>query len=274
MDYIHGSVASELRDLQDSAPGLFGTPEQDRKFREQLARIQATVASFRFPKIGGLYYDEVADNFFIGPELQTGKGPWDSSTDYYDDLAHHLLKSASADIQDSAAYTLPAFLNFLLRTCSEEPNGPFRLANRDFGAHNVLVNENFDIDGIIDFDGVMAAPLEALAQYPLHCFMQVEPPGVVDTRPAVVQRVAQTLPRLQAYKEMFTKAEEVDRGDDAGLKVSERLGGLSASAYQGMVAYQQQQSFVNEKWMKSCSKMLQQKSVESSNLISDDPFTF
>ena len=162
-----------------------------------MARIQATIASFQFSKIGGIYYDDDTGDFFIGPELQTGQGPWTSSAEYYDDLARHLLKSASKDpLQNSQSFMVPSILNFLLRIRGEESNGPFRLANRDFGAHNVLVNEDFDVVGVIDFDGVMAAPLEVVAQYPLHCFLQVEPPGIVDTRPAVVERVAQTLPRI------------------------------------------------------------------------------
>ncbi len=254
MDYIHGSVASELRIQHNSARGLFGTPEQDRKFREQMARVQATLASFQFPQIGGLYYNEDEDDFYIGPELQTGLGPWASSAEYYDDLARHLMKSTTKDsLRQSPSFMLPSILNFLLRICGEEQNGPFRLANRDFGAHNILVNENFDIVGVIDFDGVMAAPLEVVAQYPSQCFLHVEPPGVVDSRPAVIERVAATLPRLQIYKDMLAKCE----GDAGGsVKIADRLGAAPASAYQGMNAYQCHQGFVNDKWMQSCLNML------------------
>jgi hypothetical protein len=69
MEYIHGSVASELRQAKSCELQMFGTPEQDRKFREQMAQIQATVASFRFPKIGSLYHDPNTDEFYIGPKL-------------------------------------------------------------------------------------------------------------------------------------------------------------------------------------------------------------
>ncbi|ATY65232.1 kinase-like domain [Cordyceps militaris] len=255
MDYIHGSVASELRVQHGSARGLFGTPEQDRRFREQVARIQATVASFQFPQIGGIYYNEDANDFYIGPELQTGRGPWASSSQYYDDLAHHLLKSISKDsLRQSPSFMVPSILNFLLRLCGEQKDGPFRLANRDFGAHNILVNDDFDVVGVIDFDGVMAAPLEAVTQYPFQCFLDVEPHGVVETRPAVVERVALTLPRLQTYKDMLAKYEASAGGN---FKVADRLGGIPASAYRGMTAYQSHQDFVNDRWMRSCLKMLQ-----------------
>ncbi|OAA70601.1 Protein kinase-like domain protein [Cordyceps fumosorosea ARSEF 2679] len=230
MDYIHGTVASELRELQGSAYGLFGTPEQDRKFRDQMARIQAIVASLQFPKIGCLYYNKDKDDFFIGKDLETGQGPWSSSTDYYDALTSYLLKSVSEDyLRESTSFMLPSILNYLLRIQGEEQDGPFRLTNRDFGAHNILVNGDFDIVGVIDFDGVMAAPLEVVAQYPDSSFLDVEPPGVVETRPLALERIASTLPKLESFKEMLAKWEGAEAGE---VKVADRLGSTSACAYQ------------------------------------------
>jgi hypothetical protein len=194
MEYIHGSVASELRQAKCCAPQLFGTPEQDCKFREQMAEIQATLASFTFPKIGSLYYSQDRDDFYIGPELQTGKEPWASSTDYYDALVNHLLKSASSkdDLRQSPSYMLICILNHLMRIYGKENTGPFRLTNRDFGAHSILVNDDFEIVGVIDLDGVMAAPLEVVAQYPTLSFLDLEPPGTVYTAPAAIERVERT----------------------------------------------------------------------------------
>jgi hypothetical protein len=256
MEYIHGSVASELRQARSCAPQRFGTPEQDRKFREQMARIQATVASFRFPKVGSLYYNPDTDEFYIGPELQTGRGPWASSTEYYDDLIGQLLQSAStvSDLKQSQSFMLPSILGHLMRIYGEERTGPFRLTNRDFGARNILVNADFDIVGVIDFDGVMAAPLEVVAQYPVLSFLDIEPPGTVYTAPAAIERVKRTAPRLQEYKELVRKFES-EQGEQ-GAKVADTLGSTPASVYRGMVAFSQHQNFVNEKWMKACLKML------------------
>ena len=147
----------------------------------------------------------------------------------------------------------------MLRGCGEETTGPFRLANRDFGAHNVLVNGDFDIVGLIDFDGVMAGPLEAVAQYPIFCGLEVEPPGVVPSEPMMMESAAQALPRLEAYKEMLRKYEEEDASDNT--KVADRLGSMSASVFQGMMHYQSQVGFTNDRWMASCLKMLQEQSM-------------
>lgn len=93
MDYIHGTVATELREARKCNAGLFGTPNQDRKFRQQMADIQVKLSSFTFDQIGSLYQDEQTSDFFIGPDIETGKGPWASSTDYYTDLANHVLQA-------------------------------------------------------------------------------------------------------------------------------------------------------------------------------------
>lgn len=259
MGYIHGTIATELREAKSCAPQLFGTPDQDRKFREQMARIQATVASFRFPQIGGLYHDPVTDAFYIGPELHTGKGPWSSSTAYYDDLTAHLLKSTAAidDIRQNQAFTLPSVLNHLMRLNDTETTGPFRLTNRDFGAHNILVDNDFNIVGVLDFDGVMAAPLEVAAQYPTLSFLDVEPPGAVYSHPAAIERVRITASRLEEYGGLLGAAER----DEDGRGIADSLGSVGASVYQGMTAFAQHQGFVNEMWMQSCLKMLQEYAV-------------
>ncbi|OAQ99561.1 hypothetical protein LLEC1_01332 [Akanthomyces lecanii] len=254
MDYIHGNIASDLREQRDCDDGLFGSPEQDRKFREQVARIQATVSSFHFPKIGSIYYDEGIDDFCIGPEVQTGLGPWTSSAAYYDDLALHLLNFTSQDsLRQRPSFVVPAILSFLLRICGEEKNGPFRLTNRDFGAHNILVDDNFNVVGVIDFDGVMAAPLEVVAQYPDECSLTMAAPGGVETLPLAIERYAENFPKLQVYREMLAKCEG---GAGGNVKVADRLGSMAARAYEGMVAYECQQDFVNDKWMNSCLEML------------------
>jgi hypothetical protein len=36
MEYADGNVASEWRETKGNVPGLFGTTEQDRQFRQQI----------------------------------------------------------------------------------------------------------------------------------------------------------------------------------------------------------------------------------------------
>jgi hypothetical protein len=213
MDYIHGTVATELREAKKCDAGLFGTSDQDRKFRKQMAGIQVTLSSFKFDQIGSLYWDEQTSDFFIGPEIETGKGPWTSSMDYYADLANHALqvcvRHAAPNVQTSCSFAIPILFKHLISLYghSSSMGGPFSLANRDFGAHNLLVNDNFEIVGIIDLDGVMAAPIEVVAQYPVLTGLDREPPGHVETKPAAIDRIRRTEPRLKEYKDMVETAE-------------------------------------------------------------------
>jgi hypothetical protein len=75
LEYIHGTTASELSEMHGSALTTYGMAAQDQKFRQQMAKIQAEVLSFKFPLIGSLYYSSETSSFYIGSDLETGKGP-------------------------------------------------------------------------------------------------------------------------------------------------------------------------------------------------------
>lgn len=92
-------------------------------------------------------------------------------------------------------------------TEEQSVQGPFGLAHSDFGAHNLLVNENFDILAVIDFDGLIAGPLEIQAQFPSLTGLDVEPPFVVETKPLVVSRINATRAKLEEYKHMVQELE-------------------------------------------------------------------
>jgi len=258
MEYIHGTTASELRRIKSCKPSTYGTSEQDRKFREQMAKIQAEVLLCRFQKIGSLYYSKETSDFYIGPDVEMGKGPWTSSMDYYLDLADHLIKKTAArfgeETKQSPSFALPTLFNFLMSMLSEERTGPFRLINRDFGAHNILVNDDFDIVGVVDFDGVMAAPMEVVSQYPVLSCLEVEPPGHVETNPFAIEWIKQTEPQLARYKGLLMKY-EAELGDGSA-PVASRLGTTPAMLFQGMICYAICLWNENDKWWASGLKIL------------------
>ncbi|KAG5761086.1 hypothetical protein H9Q72_010812 [Fusarium xylarioides] len=263
MDYIHGTVATELRDANEYEAGLFGTPDQDRAFRKQMAEIQATLSSLKFSEIGSLYQDKETSDFFIGPETETGKGPWSSSVEYYDDLANHALQvclhDASPDVQTASSFANPILFRHLMSLYRQQKSSKesFSLMNRDFGAHNLLVNEKFQIVGVIDFDGVMAAPIEVVAQYPVLTGLNREPLGCVETRPAAIERIERTKPKLKEYKEMLAAAKsKLGNNDKGATPVADLLLSDAASVFQGLVRYQGHQVFVNNQWMEAYLKLI------------------
>jgi hypothetical protein len=263
MDYIHGTVATELREAKKYTAGLFGTPDQDREFRKQMAVIQVTLSSFKFDKIGSLYLDERTPEFFIGPDIETGKGPWRSSMNYYADIADHALREcvryAPPDVKSSCSFANPILFKHLISLCSHRSSidGPFGLVNRDFGAHNLLVDDNFEIVGVIDLDGVMAAPMEVVAQYPVLTGLDRDPPGHVETRPAAIDRIERTEPKLKEYKDMVEAAEaEMGISNEGNTTIANLMLSDAASIFQGLLRYQGYQKSTNDKWMEAYVRIL------------------
>ncbi|KAJ5180149.1 hypothetical protein N7492_003359 [Penicillium capsulatum] len=181
MDYIHGTVATELQRAKQCERGIFGTPNQDRNSREQMTKIKVQESSFVFGRIGSIYQNEKTSEFFIDPDVEAGKGPWKSSMDYYFDLSNHLLENCvhgvEYGIQSSTSFCIPSVFYHLISLYRQGLSIRDRLSlgNNDFGAHNLLVNHEFEIVGLIDLDGLMAAPIEVDAQYPTLTGLDREP---------------------------------------------------------------------------------------------------
>ncbi|KAK5992196.1 Found in mitochondrial proteome protein 29 [Cladobotryum mycophilum] len=256
MDYIHGSVARELRMAKDCDPGMYGTPNQDRKFRQQMANVQAELSSFTFDKIGSLYQNEETSEFFIGPELETGKEPWSSVVNYYADIADHALHSAARsiehpDLQTGPSFTNPIVFKHLISLYGATGAGPFRLTNRDYGAHNLLVNDNFEIVGVIDFDGIMSAPIEVVVQYPALTGLDREIPGHVATIPAAIERIERTKSKLVDYQKLMGAAESAIQSNQGQTPIADLLMSDAASMYQGLLRYRGHQKWVNDQWMEA-----------------------
>ncbi|TGJ80747.1 hypothetical protein E0Z10_g8018 [Xylaria hypoxylon] len=260
MEYIHGSAADDLRFIQKSAPAMFGTPEQDQKFRRQMAKIQAQVLAFQFPKIGSLYYDNDTESFYIGPEIDSGKGPWTSSADYYRDLSDVCMKEAAGryhrNPENNTYFCAPVLLHHLMSIYSKDSNGPYNLINRDFGCHNILVDNDFNIVGVIDFDGVFAAPPEAAAQYPVLSCMDVEPPCIIETNPHRLEIIESTKLKLLEYREWMMKYEA--EFSDGSAPISTLLGSRGALIYHGFESCRELFGFQNKVWFTSALEMLRE----------------
>ncbi|WEW61225.1 hypothetical protein PRK78_006715 [Emydomyces testavorans] len=257
MEYIHGTPAHHLR-LAKGGTLRFGDVEQDRRLSEQMAKIQVELSSFQFDKIGSLYLDEKTDEFYIGPDQETGKGPWTSTTEYYLDYAAHCMETAAiADsrLTERDSFVNPALFSYALRF-SENPsrrNGPFYLINGDFGPHNILVNENFEILAVIDFDGVMAAPIEVAAQLPFMAYLDLgPPPGLAGS-----ETPSSTRTSFQQYKEMIRAAEEeLNDGKGRDGLLANAIFSKSAMLFSGIAAYGCHSGPVNESWLRTYINMI------------------
>ncbi|RYP50597.1 hypothetical protein DL768_003917 [Monosporascus sp. mg162] len=266
MDYIHGTVASEMRLAKGCALGLYGTPEQDLSFRREMATIQAVLTTFTFDRIGSLYQDPATEEFFIGPDIETNKGPWSHSSDYFADVAEHSLQvcvnNAAPEVLTSPSFALPVIFNLLMKLSSgdyissDSPAAPFCLTNRDFGPHNLLVDEEFHIIGVIDLDGIMAAPYEVAAQFPVLAGLDPEPPGHIETKPMALERIMRTEPLIREYNDMVKEIEECV--NTTGRKIWNIMLSNGARVVQGLSQYKAHQKHVNDNWMNAYARLLVQ----------------
>ncbi|KAI0443366.1 kinase-like domain-containing protein [Xylaria telfairii] len=260
LEYIHGSTAEDLQEIENSALGMFGTPEQDRKLRQQMAKIQAQLLAFQFPKIGSLYYDKETESFYIGPDIITGNGPWMSSADYYRDLTDVLMKEAAArqylNPEHNTYFCAPILLNHLMSICSKDDKGPYSLVNRDFGVHNILVDNDFNIVGVIDLGGVFAATPEAAAQYPVLSCLDIEPPGMIPINHDALQRVELKKPKLAEYREWLMKYEAEFRNSNS--TISSLVGSQGAVIYYGLDSCSEARGFQTKTWFSSALVMLKE----------------
>lgn len=256
MSYIHGTAASELRQIRHCELDKFGTPEQDKWFRHQMAAIQVKLAGLTFDRIGSLRQDQGTGEFSMGSEIVTGEGPWETPGEFYSALAHHRRKvaerEAEPEVQEKESFSLPSKVPELMKRLQTRTGGPYGLANRDLGAHNALVDTDFNIVGLIDFDGVIAAPVEVIAQPP--CFMDLEraAPGHVETRPLAIERIERTkhlLPEYVGYLRDAARDIKLSTGDQSEAELADAMMSDGAKVVQGLEEYGMHSDLVNDRWM-------------------------
>lgn len=272
IEYLHGTVAAELQQAKECGTGMFGSPEQDRRFWTQMAEYHVQLASLTFDKIGSVHQD--GENFTIGPEIETGEGPWDTPQQYYEAVVRHKMQVASIDappeVQESASFSFPSkFMELmeLLQTVDTLNTGKFGLANRDFSAHNVLVDDEFNIVGFIDFDGVMAAPAAVVAQLPELMDLSRPVPGYVETRKMALEYMEEAAHLLERYIELVQAAvaqQEVNTGKKVASDFADLLASDAASVVQGLNEYGQHRDFINDRWSAAYDSIMQKKRDEVS----------
>lgn len=54
---------------------------------------------------------------------------------------------------------------------SQHDRGPFRLIHPDFGHNNIIVDDEFNILGVIDWEESFIGPSEMVARFPIRCLV-------------------------------------------------------------------------------------------------------
>ncbi|KAL2264413.1 hypothetical protein VTK26DRAFT_3300 [Humicola hyalothermophila] len=167
MEFIPGDTA------MDSFGGWYvhkgETPALFRdKFYAALADIQVEMALVRFPKIGTIVCS--GGRFEVGPIPGIG-GPFDTAAQYFEawaKTAKFPYKEATirprtpahlADEVLAAIRSFPSGIRDLARRFPFQ-DGPFPLIHTDLYSSNIIIDENYDVLSVIDWESAFVGPWE------------------------------------------------------------------------------------------------------------------
>lgn len=260
-----------MAEIKHCEAGMYGDVDQDHDFRHKLTEIQARISTCECSMIGSLSCSGEKENpsLTIGPDVHTGSGPWNSSEDYYRHLTEALIEEAAdngySDNGGSPSYELPALLFNLVKTHSmrELAETSFHLAHRDLGAHNILVNDQFNIVGIVGLKDVAAIPPEMVAQYPPLSCMEIDLPGVArnlldvgDEAPEALDQVRKQClnDKHRQHQQWFMDIE--DLFDEPNHPIGRRFGSVAALVAQAMFRCSELDEGEKAVWLHAGQKLL------------------
>jgi Phosphotransferase enzyme family len=115
-----------------------------------------------FDQICHINKDQHGD-FCIGPIPGIG-GPFCNSADYYRAWA---LSQRENPPRRGKSDPFPERVSSAAEFLSVQPSGPFTLSHPDFGYHNFIVDDDYNMVAVVDWDGARVLPVEFSAAFPM-----------------------------------------------------------------------------------------------------------
>lgn len=158
------------------------TSQQRTAFYAEMARIQTEMSSLTFPKIGTVIRLH-SGTYDIGPLPGLG-GPFDTATEYLEAWAESAKFPNLEDVRvscngaaggkivdnkeveekisklEASILTFPSRLKKLAANIPLRNDGPFPLIHSDFASWNVLVDDDYNVVGVIDWEYSHTGPWE------------------------------------------------------------------------------------------------------------------
>jgi hypothetical protein len=174
MSYVDGMTAFDIAAARGQP--LRVPEEYFNHYIGQIAKIMKELASIRSPCIGSIC--EVPDGPVltkdcIGPIAETQSGPWESSAAFYREYPQSLMTtlygpSLQAHAESGGKETVELFVKMFGADgqSSMKEEADFGLVNLELGTHNVLVDKDFNVLSVIDWDSTLAAPRAVCHHFP------------------------------------------------------------------------------------------------------------
>ncbi|KAF1948850.1 hypothetical protein CC80DRAFT_540719 [Byssothecium circinans] len=146
------------------------TDEQNAKLRDSIASIQCRLADASLSKLGSLVLKPNGDTDISPLPASFGfEGPFHSMADYFFSWADHntSFKNSHQLREPSLRQAADSFPRRLRSTVEKViPAGHssnYPIVHPDFQMHNLLLNDEYEIVGVIDWEHAHSAPIEAFA---------------------------------------------------------------------------------------------------------------
>lgn len=163
-------LAEILRPEGEPYPHLSIPKDYEDKMYRQLCSIMIELASIRFSKIGSIIRDSSdCTSFTIGPLTEgDGSGPYASAAEFYECHPESVVNRCFAEGEDLGQKAFVKEFKQLASTFSPSSSDRdgFGLVHGDLGFHNVIVDEEFNILAVIDWDMTKSVPHSYLYSFP------------------------------------------------------------------------------------------------------------
>lgn len=126
---------------------------------------QVKLWEFKFDKIGSLFKNPETGKYDIGPLPDGLGGPYGTATEYYRAWAAQNISTPGATSD------FVSRVDEVSSLMSKHDDGLFRLVHPDFGHNNMIVDDDFNILGVIDWEKAFVGPVEMAARFPLRLQM-------------------------------------------------------------------------------------------------------
>ncbi|KAI0880715.1 kinase-like domain-containing protein [Annulohypoxylon maeteangense] len=171
MEFLPGNTAMDSAGGYDVHRGRIPSAYRQGFYRS-VAKCHVQMTALRFPKIGTIFKREDGE-YDIGPFPDIG-GPFDTATSFFEAWAEHTkfplgkdkillgMRGGPADQVLTAIKEFPSRIKGMASRLSHNDHGPFPLSHADFFHSNIVVDKDFEVLGIIDWEGAHTLPLELI----------------------------------------------------------------------------------------------------------------